>query len=345
MDEGEDGGEGRLHLELEQERETKIGEEGPQKKNEENEGHGITTMTPEPEQMIVSMEPSMDTTVDAMDKESSVVLDAHATSTLDDIPADTLAIMSVIIRHSTQESTHLTGSVGSILGSTFLLEEETVDSPIEVGRTFPDSSSSSSSSSSSFGVEESLKGRALRGKTRINYLDLNEGRMDKVAPEYIVDYSSVDSSDYPQHLRQQQSKPEVIVTNHTGKHEAETVEKKEMEKTRRKQIDQLSDEQKNFVRTKFSKREGCYKNECIYCGKVVASAHVTRWASHFRSCPKVPDADKTIYYSYYRLRASDCDKTTQDNACDNPNECQSDNLNEHHAENDNHHVVQVVRDM
>ena len=68
--------------------------------------------------------------------------------------------------------------------------------------------------------------------------------------------------------------------------------------------------------------------------KVVASAHVARWASHFRSCSKVPDADKTIYYSYYRLRASDCDKTTQDNACDNPNECQSDNLNEHHAEND-----------
>ena len=57
----------------------------------------------------------------------------------------------VIVRHSTQESTHLTGSVGSILGSTFLLEEETVDSPIELGRTFPDSSSSSSSS---FGVED-----------------------------------------------------------------------------------------------------------------------------------------------------------------------------------------------
>merc|ERR1711871_1231676 len=139
----------------------------------------------------------------AMDIESSDVLGTHATSTLDDMPADTLAIMSVIIRHSTQESTHLTGSVGSIPGSTFLLEEETVDSPIELGRTFPDSSSSSSSSSLSFGVEESLKGRAApRGKKRINYLDLNESRMDKVAPEYIVDYSSVDSSDYPQHLRQ-----------------------------------------------------------------------------------------------------------------------------------------------
>jgi len=58
----------------------------------------------------------------------------------------------------------------------------------------------------------------------------------------------------------------------------------------------LTDEQKDLLRSKFVKL--CpLKNACTYCSKIVSSDHIARWASHFRACKKVHEADKRAYYS------------------------------------------------
>ena len=58
----------------------------------------------------------------------------------------------------------------------------------------------------------------------------------------------------------------------------------------------LTDEQKDLLRSKFIKL--CpLKNACTYCSKIVSSDHIARWASHFRACKKVNDADKRAYYA------------------------------------------------
>ena len=58
----------------------------------------------------------------------------------------------------------------------------------------------------------------------------------------------------------------------------------------------LTDEQKDLLRSKFVKL--CpLKNACTYCSKIVSSDHIARWASHFRACKKVNEADKRAYYA------------------------------------------------
>lgn len=64
----------------------------------------------------------------------------------------------------------------------------------------------------------------------------------------------------------------------------------------RREQSPLTDEQKDLLRSKFVKM--CpLKNACTYCSKIVSSDHIARWASHFRACKKVNEADKRAYYA------------------------------------------------
>lgn len=52
--------------------------------------------------------------------------------------------------------------------------------------------------------------------------------------------------------------------------------------------------QKDFLRSKFVKL-ATLKNCCTYCTKILHSDHISRWASHFVFCSRVPESDLALY--------------------------------------------------